>query len=682
MKVSYNWLKEYINFSAKPAELANRLTMAGLEVKGIDGRDGDSIYEIEVTSNRPDWLCLYGIAREIQALYGLKFKPVKVSLPRYAGSERPSIKIEDKKGCLRYAGIVIDGVQVGMASKDLARKIESAGMRQVNSVVDITNFCMMESGQPLHAFDYDKLEGGQIIVRRARKGEDIITIDGVKRRLDEDILVIADARKPVAIAGIMGSRQTEVTFSTKKVLLESAYFDPVLIRQGARKLGLSSEASYRFERNVDLGGCLAAAIRATALICESAKAKSISKPSDVGVKSPKDKKINLEISKVNKILGTDIPAAKCASILKGLGLSVKSKGRDSLEVSVPSFRRDLKEGVDLVEEVARIYGYDRIPETLSRIQLWGKGNQKSHDKIVEDIIRETLTGVGLNEVITYALRCKDAYIQKALDISDDRLLTVQNPLSSESEALRSMLLCGMLDVVSYNLNRKVNDIKIFEVGKSYFCKGDGTPCEKGVLAIALCGTREKDWRRKEAVNVFDLKGFIEALFARLGLDDYSLEVRPIPLLSPSASAVVKIGGKEIGDLGKVDKALLDRYDIKSDVFVSELDLGSICANADLGRKFTELPRFPFAARDISLIVEDKVSNADIVNTIRGTCGKLAVSVMPFDLYRGEQVPKGCKSILYSVEYRAPDRTLTDEEVNSFDRKVREVLVQRFNAKIR
>lgn len=698
MKVSCNWLKEYINFSAKPRDLADKLTMAGLEVKGIDEKDGDFIFEIEVTSNRPDWLCLSGIAREIQALYNLKLKPVKAGLTKPAklalsfakDLAKPSITIEDKKGCLRYVGILIDGVQPAASSKDLAQKIENAGTRLVNNVVDITNFCMIESGQPLHAFDYDKLEGGKIIVRRARKSEEIITIDGVKRRLDEDILVIADAKRPVAIAGIMGGRDTEVGLSTGKVLLESAYFDPVLIRRGARKLGISTEASYRFERDIDIGGCLAVAERAASLICESAKAKSVSKPSDIGTKGPMSVKIALRISRVNKVLGTNIPASKCASILKSLGLNVKAKGKvlsgakgkDALMVSVPSFRRDLKEEVDLIEEISRIYGFEKIPETLSRIQLWGKGPQKSRDRVIEDTVREALAGEGLNEVVTYALRCKDPYTQQALGIADNQVLKVQNPLSSESEALRSVMICGMLDVVAYNLNRKVSDIKIFELGKSYFYKGDSTPSERGALSIALCGMKEKDWHRKEAVDVFDLKGIIEALFSKLGIAKYEFEVKPLPLLSPAASAVVKIDGKEMGTLGKVDGALLGRYGIKGNVFISELMLGPIYSHAKLERKFSGLPRYPSSVRDISLIVEDKISNKDIVGIIKETCGEMAVDVSPFDLYRGEQVPRGCKSILYSVEYRAPDRTLTDEEVNSLDRKVREVLVQKFNAKIR
>lgn len=682
MKLSYNWLKEYISCKLSPKDLAERLTMAGLEIKSVDQKSGDFIFEAEITSNRPDWLSVYGAAREIQAITGSKLKPIKVKLPKESGSLKPSITIEDKKGCLRYVGRIIDGAQVSLSPKWLIERIESAGVRPVNNIVDITNFCIMESGQPLHAFDHDKLEGGKIIVRKAHKGEEIITIDGVKRKLDETILVIADAKKPVAIAGVMGGKDTEVTFSTKRILLESAYFDPPTIRMAAKKLGVSTESSYRFERGVDLGGVLSASNRAAALICDLAKAKAISKALDAGTSAVKQIKITLRISKANKILGMEIPTSKCVSILKGLGLKVKQKGKDSLEVLVPSFRGDLKEAIDLVEEIARIYGYDKVPETLTKISVWGKGTQRSAERTIEDTIRETIVGFGLDEVISHALISKGNRINKIINIRDDKLPKVQNPLSSESEALRPSALCGMMDVLAHNINRKISDIRIFELGKSYFCKDDGVPSEKDVLAIALCGMKAKDWRNKTALDIFDLKGIVEALFERLGISGYEFEAKASPLLAPSASSSIKVDGRDIGILGKLNKAVLDGYDIKVPIFVSELDLKPIYAHAKLEHKFTEIPRYPSMIRDISLIVDDKVSNGEITGLIKETCGALAISVKPFDLYRGEQIPKGSKSILYSVEYRASDRTLTDEEVNVLDKKVREVLAGRFNAKIR
>lgn len=683
MKVSYNWLKEYISFKLAPKNLADRLTMVGLETKSIDEKGSDSVFEIEITSNRPDCLSIYGIAREIQAITGSKLKPIKVNLPKEAVSlRRPSIKIEDKKGCLRYVGRIIDGIEVGPSPKWLIEKIESAGIRTVNNVVDITNFCLTELGQPLHAFDYDKLEGGEIIVRKARTGEEIVAIDGVKRKLDENILVISDARKPVAIAGVMGGKDTEVTSSTKRILLESAYFDPPTIRKAAKRFGVSTESSYRFERRVDLGGVLFASDRAAALICDLTKAKQISKATDVAVKTAKHAQIVLRIPRVNKILGLKIVASKCSSILKGLDLKVKYKGKESLEITAPSFRGDLEQEIDLIEEIARIYGYDKVQETLTKIPIWGKGSQKSIDRIIEETIRQALIGMGLNEVITYSLTGKDAPLNKIMNIEEDKLLKVQNPLSSEYEMLRSFVLGGLLDAIAYNINRKSSDVRIFELGKSYFYKNDDMPSERGVLAIALCGMKFKNWKDNESLDIFDLKGIIEALFEKLGISEYEFDAKAFPLFAPSVSSSIKVGGRDVGLFGRVSKTVLDSYDIKVPIFVSELDLSSIVINANPERKFTKLPRYPSVVRDISLIVDDKIPNEEIINLIKNTCGGLAVCIKPFDLYHGEQIPTGSKSILYSVEYRASDRSLTDEEVNSLDKKVREVLTATLNAKIR
>ncbi len=681
MKVSYDWLKDYVNIHLKPKELAGRLIMAGLEVKSIDDKDGDYIFEIEVTSNRPDCLSIYGIAREIHGIFGLKLKPIKINSLKNAKLQKPAIKIEGKRGCLRYVGRIIDEIVVNPSPKWLIDKIQSAGLRPVNNIVDITNFCLLELGQPLHAFDYDRLDGGEIIVREAKKGEEIVTIDGLKRKLDENTLVIADSKKPVAIAGVIGGKDSEVTSSTKRILLESAYFDPPTIRRASKKLGILTESSYRFERGVDLDGVLLASNKATQLICDLAKAKAISPPADVGIRKTRPTVINLTVSKANKILGMNIATSKCVAILKRLELKVKQKTKDSLEIIVPSFRRDLEGEIDLIEEIVRIYGYDKVPETLSRIPLWGKGSQKSEDRIIEDLIRRTLVGFGLNEAITYGLGSSGVYINN-LNFSEGQLLKVKNPLSSETEVLRPSLLPGLLDVIAYNINRKISDIRIYELGKSYFCKTSGEPFEKNTLAIALCGMRTKDWQVKEIVDIFDLKGIVEALFERLGISKYEFVAKSHPLLSPSISSAIKVNSKDVGILGKLDVAILDIYDISNPIFLSELDLELVAPHIKLESQFSGLPKYPSIIRDISLIVDEKILNSEIISTIRKTCGDLAVSVKPFDLYRGEQIPKGSKSILYSIEYRASDRTLTDEEVNRLDIKLREVLAQTLNAKIR
>lgn len=684
MKVSYNWLREYVNFEIAAIRLGDKLTMAGLEVKSVEKREDDFIFEIEITSNRPDWLSVYGIAREARAILGgvLRPIPLKRILVKEPSLKKPSVKIEDKKGCFRYTGRIIEGVQVKDSPKWLVEKIESAGIRAVNNVVDVTNFCLMETGQPMHAFDYDKLQGGQITVRKAKKGEEILTIDGIKRKLDENMLVIADSAKPVAIAGVIGGKEAEVSASTKRILVESAYFDPVSVRKTAKALAISTESSYRFERGVDLEGVLTASDRAAGLICDLAGAKTVSKVSDIGRKTAGARKINLTLSKVNRLLGMAVEPLRCRLILTDLGLRVKKKSKDLFEVEVPSFRRDIKEEVDLIEEVARIYGYDKVPETMTEIYLWGRGSQKSSDKIAEETIRKTLVGTGLSEVITYALRCKDAYVTKAMNVAEERVLKIQNPLSAESEILRPFLLCGAIDVIAHNVNRSISDVRIFEIGKVYYSGEGNIPFEGGILSIALSGMKARDWHKKEILEIFDLKGAIEVLFEKLGIPDYEFNPAPFPIFLESASSSIKIAGKEAGIFGEINRSLITNYDLKNPIFAAELNLDFIFERAKLERYFSKLPRYPSVTRDISLVVENKVSNKEIVDLIKVICGNLAVSVKPFDLYRGEQVPKGSKSILYSVEYRAADRTLTDEEVNSFDRKVREALSSRFTATIR
>lgn len=708
MKVSYNWLKEYIPINIKPKEAADRLTMSGLEVKSIEQKGGDYIFEVEITSNRPDWLSVYGIARELQAITGLRLKAVQPILPRASGILKPIITIEDKKSCLKYVGRIIDGIHAGLSPRWLIERIESAGMRPVNDVVDITNFCLMELGQPLHAFDYDKivsqLAGSPvsrlsvepcIVVRRARKDEEITTIDGIRRKLDESILVIAAdiaeqtgklanrlTGKPIAIAGIMGGAASEVTFSTKRILLESAYFDPPTIRAAAKKLGLSTESSYRFERGVDIGAVLPASNRAAGLIYDLTKAKNISKVVEAGAKNPKEKKITLRVKNVNRILGTAVTPPRCASILKGLGLKIRLKGKDTLEVFIPSFRQDIKGEVDLIEEISRIYGYDKIPETLTSIPVWSSGGGNNPVAAFEAAVKETLCGMGLNEVITYSLIESNDPVNRISGIEDDKILRVQNPLSLESEVMRSSILSGLMNVLRRNAHRKMTDIRVFETGKSYFYGEGGVPSEKDMLSMVFCGMKIRDWQNKQAVCVFDLKGVIEALFDKFGIQGYEFKAASSVLFAPGESAVIIIDGKSAGICGRLSKELLESYDIRIPVFAGELEMDALRACVKPEQKFSEIPRFPAITRDISLVVEDRISNAEIVSLIRDVCGEYATSIKPFDLYRGEQIPAGSKSILYCVEYRASDKTLTDEEVNVFDIKVREELKRRFNATIR
>ncbi|NCA96159.1 MAG: phenylalanine--tRNA ligase subunit beta, partial [Methanomicrobia archaeon] len=401
MKISVSWLKNYVSFSGSVEELATQLTMAGLEVESIEKVKGDAVLELEITPNRPDCLNLLGIAREVSAISNKKLT-YPVVTKRRLPVRSCDVTIDDVKGCLRYIGVVIEGVKVGPSLKEQQHYLGSVGIRSISNIVDVTNFCMMELGQPLHAFDHDKLSGHKLIVRRARKGETIVTIDNVKRELDESILVIADQDKPVAIAGIMGGKETEVTDSTKNILLESATFDPILIRRASRKLGLSSDSSYRFERGVNIDTALMASQRACDLILQSSGGK-ITAYKDVRGASfkRKIKSIKVSLGDINQFLGSAITKNQCVQILKRLECVVTTKANDVLEIMPPSFRSDLRSAVDIMEELARIYGYNNIPSSLAMVRAV---NIPQHDKRMKrEQVRSFFVAQGFNEVVTYSM---------------------------------------------------------------------------------------------------------------------------------------------------------------------------------------------------------------------------------------------------------------------------------------
>ncbi|OGX05737.1 MAG: phenylalanine--tRNA ligase subunit beta, partial [Omnitrophica WOR_2 bacterium GWA2_47_8] len=483
MKLSYNWLKDYVAVKLPPEKLAHRLTMAGLEVEKIESVNGDSVFELEVTPNRPDCLNVLGLAREVSAILDASLKAPKVEKLRIP-SQKIDISVEDKKDCGRYIGTLISDVKVASSARWLEEKLQSIGTRGINNVVDITNFCLMELGQPLHAFDHDKLKGGAIIVRRARSGETIVTIDGVERKLDPSILVIADAQRPVAIAGIMGGRDTEVSERTKNILLESAYFDQVLIRRASRKLGLSSDSSYRFERGVAMQTVETASTRAAELIKKEAGGK-VSAQQDVFSKTQKKAApaIALSLREINDRLGSNLSLAKCKAILNRLGFSVSSSGKDKLRLTAPAFRNDIKENVDIVEEVARIIGYDNLPLSIPRIQVENitiKSNQ-THEKKIRGI----LTALGFDEIITYSMVNQSMLDKTAL--GHLKGVRVQNPLSQDQEMLRPAVLPSLLSIVLLNLNRGQKDLRLFEIGKVYSCEA-----EKKMINIVASGSKPGD----------------------------------------------------------------------------------------------------------------------------------------------------------------------------------------------
>jgi len=674
MKIPFSWLTEYVDVSKMKAEdVADKLTIAGLEVVMIEKVGGDSIFDIEITPNRPDCLNMLGIAREVSACLNKKFTPPKLKSPKNVIKERIAIEIKDKNLCPRYTGRIMRNIKVGPSPKWLVQKMERMGQRSVNNVVDITNFCLFEQGQPTHAFDYDKIKG-KIIVRRAHKGERMVTIDGKERTLDPDMLVIADAEKPVALAGVMGSKETEVTGSTGNIIFESAYFDPISIRRTSRRLGLISESSYRFERSVDAGCITKASDRACSLIAQLCGGQA-GPIADVGTKDPEEIKIYLRPEKLKKTLGLEISPIAIKKILKSLKLDVETSSKKSIVVRIPSFRQDLKEEVDLIEEVVRIYGYDKLPSTMPAIV----GHPKRIDttREISNVTRDAIISFGTDEIITYSLISRDDLDSIDGSFNDKEIISIMNPLSSEQEIMRPTLIPGILRAISWNLNRKTSSFKIFELGKVYTKEGNRF-IEEETLSIAMVGEKRKGFESQ----FFVIKGMLEALFIKLGLEGiaYKGEERPGFLTSEAAS--IWIDKKRIGFLGKAGREALEKQAIKTDVFLCEISLEKLFGHVILKKKFKAIPKFPSANRDISLIVSKTVSHQAIVSIIEEVGGELVSSVELFDKYTGAQIPGGSRGLSYAVEYRANDRTLTDSEVTELHTEVCDALLKRLGAKQR
>ena len=661
------------------------LTMAGLEITSITDIDGDHIMEIEVTPNRPDCLSVLGIARELSAASGIAIKlpdSVKKNFMK-KGSARGGVKIEiaDKSACPRYVGCIMKNVKVEPSPKWLAERLNAMGVRSVNNVVDITNYALFELGQPLHAFDLDKLKGKRIVVRRARKGESIVTIDGINRVLSPNILVIADEARPIAAAGIMGGKDTEITSKTSNILIESACFEQVVIRKACRELGLASESSYRFERGVDQGMIFASSVRAQELVKEIAGGKTAGGMSDIGPGIEKEKEITLSLDDVARILGIDISPERIKDIFKRLNLGPIKK-KDKISVTVPSYRRDLNRDIDLIEEIARFYGYDKVPPRLPSFTPQKTYQLEKRTTSLENEIRKILCGAGLNEIMTYSLTSRDSI--EYLGISLENLVSLRNPMSSQQEIMRPSLLSELLGVLNWNLNRKNTLLQLFELNKVYIMnKESGQADEIMHLSIGICGNKPGNWKEKPRdLDFFDLKGIIEILMDSLGAAGYRVEKTEHPSLKENMSIAINAGGRVCGAFGEVKEDVARKFDIKRKVYLAEISLDALLGCANLKKTFRPLPKYPSVKRDIAILLDDTINASGIYDVIKEEARQLVKSVEVFDLYKGRQIQEGKKSLAYTIQYRSDERTLNDKEVNDIHKKVQDALIKRLGAQIR
>lgn len=674
MKVSYDWLKDFVDLKISPKELADKLTMAGLEVVSLEERSGDSVLEIEITSNRPDWLSILGVAREIGAITGARFKTKNVPSPKLKNLKTCSVSIEDKSDCFFYSALVIRGVRVGPSPEWLKKRLEALGCRSVNNIVDVTNYILFESGQPMHAFDLDRLGRQTINVRRARQGEMITTIDGQQKFLDGDMLVIADNKKAVAIAGVMGGKDTEVTDRTTNILLESAVFNPILVRKTRQKLGLPTESAYRFERGVDEQNARTAVFSAAKLITSLASGECFAYKC-LGKIRKESPEIKLEADYISRILGAAIPMVRARQILTRLGFCVRARGKGALMVKAPSFRQDIKAQIDLVEEVARIYGYDKIPISLPAVKPQ-KNISGRRDMVCG--IKNTLYSLGLQEGLTYSLVEREM-LEKSGVKKDAQTVEIMNPLSKEQEVLRYSILPSLMRVLAYNLDQQQEYVNIFEIADIFSDKNNGVD-EILSLGIALCGTRPfflKQGLVKDELGILHLKGILEKLFISLGVSNYDF------VKQQGSRVSVTVSGEEIGFMFVPQERILGSFDIKNKkAFLAELDLVKLLDRARAERKFSGIPKYPAVTRDLSFIVKEGVSIKEIIGVVKEKGAPLLSEAGVADYYQGKQIPAGFRGLTISCVYRSDDRTLTEEEVSPLHKTICGCLETRFGIKFR
>ncbi len=661
MIFSYNWLKDYVKKLPKPEKLAELLTMKAFEVGEVKKSGGDFVLDIDVLPNRaPDCFSHLGIARECGALLRSKFQ-----IPNSKFKEDKDIKtrdfvsveVKDKRVCSRYTAKVITGVKVGSSPKWLKDRLRVCGLRPINNIVDIANYVMLETGQPLHAFDGQKLEGGKIIVRFAKAREKIVTLDEQKFDLDSDILVIADDRSPIAIAGIKGGKLPEIDKKTKIIVLESANFNSRVIRKGSRKLNLKTDASIRFEHGIDLNLTELAVVRACYLIQKIAKGKVAKGSVDVYPQKVLPKTIRLDLNYLKSLLGVEISRREIMNILKNLEFKVKKSTKDSLDILIPTRRLDVSIQEDLIEEIGRIYGYDKIKAAFPVSSLILP--KRNLNLFWEDMTKNILKEVNFTEVYNYSfISEKDAKI-----FNFSRLIKLKNPISEEHKYLRASLIPNLLKNLYSNIRNCAPGLDggIFELGKIFISPKE----EKRMLAGLI-----------NMGDFYQLKGVIDTLLNKMGISNiWYDEHKPTPeeskllIWHSKKCAEIKVDGKEIGFLGEISPRVLDDLEILGRVVLFDIDFEKLSQISSEEHEYRPISRFPTAVRDIAILVPRKVKVVEALNKINAIGGPLIRDIDLFDIYEGEELPQGKKNLAFHIIYQAKNRTLSSKEIDEIQNKI-------------
>ena len=646
----------------------------GIDIKKVLGMD-DKIVEFEITNNRPDCLSMLGIARETAATLGKKLKYPKVSLPTDSKDVEKYVSIEVKNPdlCPRFAIRVIKNITIKSSPSWMQERLIKAGVRPINNIVDITNYVMLELGQPMHAYDLDKLKGKKIIVRNAAKEEMLTTLDEKNRNLNESVLVIADGERSIGIAGIMGGYDSEIEDYTKEIALECANFNPVSVRMSSKRLGLRTEASSRFEKGLDLELIPIAINRACYLIEQLGAGEVVDGIIDIYPKIKEKRIINFRTDRVKWLLGIDISVDMIKRMLRSLEFEVD--GEEVLKITVPTFRDDIETEADVNEEIARLYGYDNIPSKLMDT-TFTQGVISERQKI-KNIAKDNLTAQGLYEVLTYSFISPGVFDKINLAKGDHKrkAITLINPLGEEQSIMRTTIIPNMLELIGRNYNRKIEEGSFFEISKVYIAQSlplTGLPDEKDTLTIGMYGN----------YDFYDLKGIIENLLSCLNIQHYKILPSKHDTLHPGKTAALWINNIEIGFFGEVHPFVLNNYDIPAKTYIAELDFEKILAKVNLNRIFVPLPRFPSIERDIAIVIANEVSSGQIEDIIKNKGGKLIERIELFDVYKGSQIEEGYKSLAFRLVYRSNEKTLTEDDITKVHNRIINSLTNQVGAILR
>jgi phenylalanyl-tRNA synthetase beta chain len=671
MKISPNWLRAFVDIPFDNARLADDLNAVGAGVEGILGQGDSMVFDMEITTNRPDEMNHYGLAREAAAIYDRPLKPIEPKLPPLTSAEPFPIKIEEPDLCPRFTARAIRNVSITQSPKHVVERLGLLDQRPICNAVDATNYVLWEIGKPTHVFDQDLLEGGRILVRRARAGETLKTLDGVDRKLTTEDLVVADGKKPVGLAGVMGGFDTMITEKTKNVLIESAWWDPITIRKMSKRHGIHTDASHRFERGADFESTVLSTNRVAELILQSGGGELVGDVVDVIAKQIDQAPIALRISEVRRILGDQPGVTEILRILRKLGFDIVSETTDASEwtVQIPSWRLDVEREIDLIEEIARLHGYDKFPNTLPSFS----GAVIEQPEARKDAtLRSRLLALGHNEAISLTFISH----QDAARFSPSAQIELANPLSEEASVMRTSTVPGMLDMLAYNLNRGTDDARLFEIGRVYEYDGD-KPLESkraslGATGHALPPGIDEPGR---LYTFFDMKGDIETLLANFACESLCFDAQTADYYHPGRSARALMEGATVAQFGQIHPEIAAARKLRQDVFIGELYLDQLYRHSLRQVRYEQLPRYPAVGRDFSFTFPDTVTFERIEGAVANLSIRELRSFVPAEIFRGGAIAPGSYSLLLRATFQSGERTLRDDEVAQWSAQIMKALEQ-------